>query len=319
MKSMRWGILGASKFAREHMGPALHAAKGSELVALGTSNSEKAKDFWSFAPEMIAYRSYDALLGDTTIGAVYIPLPNNLHVPWALKALAAGKHVLVEKPAALSVEELDTLIAARDASGLILAEAFMILHHPQWLKMRSLVQEGTLGALRRVSTAFSYDNRNDPNNIRNQSAHGGGSLRDIGVYTFGCVRFATGLEPRRIVSKQLTMEAGVDVHAHVTAEFDGFIYDSTTSMRMSRWQFAEFHFEKAVARLSAPFNPRVFGEARLEVFHSDGSVKTYRWPRENQYVLQIEAFQRSVDGAPFIGPLEFSRGTQAMIDDVLGR
>ena len=318
MSTTRWGILGAAKFAREHMGPAIAAAEGAELAALATSAPERAVPFQKFAPILAIYHTYDELLADPTIDAIYIPLPNDMHQPWALKCLAAGKAVLVEKPVGMDVAEIDELIAVRDASGLLAAEAYMIVHHPQWQKMRDLVQSGALGDLRRVSSTFSYDNRADVDNIRQQAARGGGGLRDIGVYTFGSVRFVTGQEPARIISKQLTLENGVDVHAQVTAEFDGFTYDSTTSMRMTPWQCVEFHGETAIARLTAPFNPLVFGEARLDLVQSDGSSEVFRWPRKNHYVLQVEAFQRAMQGEAYACPLEFSRGTQAMIDEVLG-
>ena len=251
MSTTRWGILGAAKFAREHMGPAIAAAEGAELAALATSAPERAFTFQKFAPNLAIYDTYDELLADPTIDAIYIPLPNDMHQPWALKCLAAGKAVLVEKPVGMDVAEIDELIAVRDASGLLAAEAYMIVHHPQWQKMRDLVQSGALGDLRRVSSTFSYDNRADVDNIRQQAARGGGGLRDIGVYTFGSVRFVTGQEPARIISKQLTLENGVDVHAQVTAEFDGFTYDSTTSMRMTPWQCVEFHGETQL-RVSRP-------------------------------------------------------------------
>ncbi len=313
----RWGILGAAKFAREHMGPAINSAQGAELSAIATSSAEKAAPFQKLAPNIDVHLEYDALLADPKIDAVYIPLPNDLHVPWALKALSAGKAVLVEKPVGLTVAQVDQLIAARDKSGLLTAEAFMIVHHPQWQKMRALVQNGALGPLRRVSGTFSYDNRADPANIRHQAKHGGGGLRDIGVYTIGGVRYVTGQEPLRIVSSQITLEADVDVHAQVAAEFSGFTYDSTTSMRMAPWQYMEFHGEDAVARMTAPFNPLVYGEARLEVFHKDGTGEVFRWPRDNHYVLQVEAFQRAMTGETYACPLEFSRGTQVILDEVL--
>lgn len=317
MSVTRWGILGAAKFAREHMAPAIVQAEGAELVAIATSRAEKSVPFQKLAPNMEIFTAYADLLADPNIDAVYLPLPNDLHVPWALKAIEAGKAVLVEKPVGMNVAEIDKLIAARDHSGLLAAEAFMIVHHPQWQKMRSLVQDGTLGALRRVGATFSYDNREDASNIRHQAKHGGGGLRDIGVYTFGATRFVTGQEPLRITSSQLTLEAGVDMHAQITFDFDGFTFDSTTSMRMAPWQYMEFHGEKAVARMTVPFNPLVFGEARLELFRNDGSSEAFRWPRENHYVLQVEAFQRAMQGETYACPLEFSRGTQVMLDEIL--
>ena len=121
MKPVRWGILGAANFAKEQMAPAIHAAKGAELAALATSSPEKAAGFLAFCPGLKIHATYEALLADPTIDAVYIPLPNHLHVEWTLKALAAGKHVLTEKPIALQASEIDQIIAARDASGLLAA------------------------------------------------------------------------------------------------------------------------------------------------------------------------------------------------------
>lgn len=151
------------------MGPAIAAAQGGELVELATSDAQNAVPFQKFAPNLKVHTDYDALLADPNVDAVYIPLPNDLHQPWALKALAAGKAVLVEKPVGMNVAEIDELIAARDASGLFAAEAYMIVHHPQWQKMRELVQSGALGKLRRVSSTFSYDNRADESNIRHSA------------------------------------------------------------------------------------------------------------------------------------------------------
>ncbi|MCA1777033.1 MAG: Gfo/Idh/MocA family oxidoreductase, partial [Loktanella sp.] len=145
---MRWGVLGAANFAKQHMAPAIHAAKGAELYALATSSPEKAAGFQAFAPGLAIHDSYDALLADPMVDAVYIPLPNHLHVEWSVKALEAGKHVLCEKPMTLAAPEFDQLIAARDKAGKLAAEAFMIVHHPQFARARELVQAGAIGALR---------------------------------------------------------------------------------------------------------------------------------------------------------------------------
>ena len=197
MADVRWGILGAAKFAREFMGPALTLAAGGRVAALATSHPEKAEPFRRFAPDLRVHRGYEALLADPDVDAVYIPLPNPLHVEWSLKAIRAGKHVLCEKPMAMRAEEFEALIAARDAAGVVVAEAFMIVHHPQWQRTRQLLAEGAIGRLRRIDGAFSYDNR-DAANIRNQAGMGGGGLRDIGVYVLGGARFATGLEPTEV-------------------------------------------------------------------------------------------------------------------------
>ena len=192
MAHLRWGILGAAKFAREHMGPAIHAARSAELVALATRDAARAAPFHAFCPHMAVHDSYDALLSDPEVDAVYIPLPNHMHVEWTLKALDAGKHVLCEKPMAMQASEFDALIAARDRSGCLAAEAYMIVHHPQWIRVREMIQGGAIGTVRHVTGAFSFDNRSDVGNIRNRAETGGGGLRDIGVYVFGSARYVLG-------------------------------------------------------------------------------------------------------------------------------
>src|SRR5690242_4223952 len=139
MSDVRWGILGAAKFAREFMGPALALAAGGRIVALATSDPAKAEPFMAFAPGIRVHADYDALLSDPDVDAVYVPLPNHLHVEWSLKAMQAGKHVLCEKPMAMQASDYDRLIAARDAAGVLAAEAFMIVHHPQWQRARRLL------------------------------------------------------------------------------------------------------------------------------------------------------------------------------------
>lgn len=315
-----WGILGAAKFAAEHMAPAIHAAQGAELVALATSSPDKAAPFQAFCPKLRLHDSYEALLADPAIDAVYIPLPNHLHLEWSLKAIAAGKHVLTEKPMTMAAPEFDRLIAARDATGLLVAEAYMIVHHPQWIKARDLIALGAIGRLEHVDTAFSYDNRADPGNIRNRPETGGGGIRDIGVYTYGSVRFAAGAEPLQLEAR-LRRENGVDTWAQVVGEMAGpmgrFTYSAMTSMRLIPRQEVVFQGETGLLRLTAPFNAGLFGEATVELHRKGALAEILRFPAVNQYVLQVEAFGRSLrDGVPFGCPLEFSKGTQAMIDTI---
>lgn len=315
---VRWGVLGASKFAREKMGPAIHAAGRGELAALATSSPEKAAPFAAMVPGLRVHSSYEDLLADPEIDAIYVPLPNHLHVEWAEKALAAGKHVLVEKPIAMRADQFDGLIAARDKSGLVVAEAYMIVQHPQWHKAKEIYEAGDIGTLRRVSAAFSYDNSADPGNIRNTPDTGGGSIPDIGVYIYGSTRFVTGEEPTEILSTKIEFENGVDVWAHVTAQFPSFHFTGITSMRMSPWQDMTFHGDKGLMRLTAPFNPAVYDQAQIELHLPNMETRVYRFPWDNHYVNQVESFNRSVlDGAPYPCTLEFVRGTQEMIDMVL--
>ena len=314
---LRWGILGASKFALEHMLPAMQLAKSTECVALATSNFQSAKPFLSINPEISVYESYDALLCNSNVDAIYIPLPNHLHVHWSRQAIQAGKHVLCEKPIALKADEIDELIRLRDTSGLLLAEAFMIVHHPQWQHAKRLLKSGVIGDLIQVDGVFSYNNSSDPTNIRNRVVTGGGGLPDIGVYTFGSTRFMTEEEPEEILHASISWENGVDVWANVSAQFPSFRFMGVTSMRMQARQEMNFHGSDGLIRLTAPFNPQVFGLAEVHLFRDEGKLQTFSFPIGNHYVKQLEAFYASVEeGADYPCTLEFSKGTQHMIDMV---
>ena len=320
MKTVNWGVLGAAKFAREHMARAIHEAEGARLHSLATSDPAKAEGFRAFCPDLKVHASYDALLADPEVDAVYIPLPNHLHVEWTRKAARAGKHVLTEKPIALAAVEIDGLIALRDASGLLVTEAYMIVHHPQWQRARQLVAEGAIGRILHADAAFSYDNRADPGNIRNRPETGGGSIPDIGVYAYGSVRWTTGAEPVAVRSR-IARENGVDVFAQVMADMEGpggrFTYAAMTSMRLPPRQEVVFQGEGGVMRLTAPFNAGLFGEAQLHLFRPGQPDHVERFPGARQYRNQVEAFGRTIrEGAPYPWSLEDARGTQAMIDRV---
>ena len=321
MKAVKWGVLGAAKFARDHMAPAIHAARGAELYALATAWEDKANEFKTFCPGLKVHPTYESLLADPEVEVVYIPLPNHLHVLWTLKALAAGKHVLCEKPIALNAREIDQIIHARDAAKKLAAEAFMIVFHPQWRRAKQLVEEGAIGRVSHVDAAFSYDNRAETDNIRNRPETGGGGVRDIGVYTYGGMRFVTGAEPVELQAK-VRREGGVDVWAQVSAVMGGpmgrFTYGAMTSMRLFNRQEVVFQGDKGMIRVAnAPFNAGLHDQAQLELHQPGGRVTIERFPGVNQYKLQVEAFSHSVrTGEPYGCPLEFVRGTQAMIDRV---
>lgn len=312
---MRWGILGAAKIARTALLPAFQTAEKAELVALGTGDPAKAAPFAAVAPGL-RVMGYDALLADADVDAIYIPLPNHMHVEWVERALAAGKHVLCEKPLALTAPEIDRLIAARDASGRLAAEAFMVCHHPQWARVRTLLAEGAIGRLGHVEGMFTYHNT-DPGNIRNRPETGGGGLRDIGVYPLVTARFATGAEPGHIRA-DIRRENGVDVFARVWADFPDFTFSMHCGMRLQRRQDMVFHGSTGWIRMTAPFNPPLMGEARIEISRADGSVLVERFPDVDQYRLMVENFGRAARGeAGFACPLEFSRGNQAALDAIL--
>lgn len=319
VKTVGWGILGAGKFAREHMGPAIHAARGARLAAIGTSSPEKAAPFLDFAPDMAVHDTYEAVLADKDVDAVYIPLPNHLHIEWATRALQAGKHVLCEKPIALKASDIDPLITLCDQTGLVCAEAYMIVHHPQWARLRHLIKDGAIGALRHVNGVFTYNNP-DKTNVRFDKSMGGGGLPDVGVYTIGSTRWATGAEPREITCADIDFEGGVDVIARTSARFDGFTATWINAMAIHLTQEMTFLGTEGRIRLTAPFNPGVYAEGRLELTQADGTTRTEHWPNVNQYVLQVEAFGRSIrEGAAYPWTLGDARGTQAVIDAVYAK
>ena len=312
---IRWGVLGASKFALEHMAPAIHAARGAEFAALATSSEEKAAPFRAFCPGLRVVTDYDALLADPGIDAVYIPLPNHLHVEWTCKALEAGKAVLTEKPIALTEAEFDTLIAARDRAGVLAAEAYMIVHHPMWQKARALYREGAIGKLRQVTGVFSYDNRADAGNIRNNSATGGGALRDIGVYTLGSARFVTGAEFEDLQG-EIEWENKVDVVTRASGHIAGAGYFCMVSMRLQLFQEMTFHGEDGLMRVHAPFNADTFGDPTVEL-RTDAGERMWRFTGARHYVNQVENFCAAMRGEmEYPCPLEFSRGTQSAIDAI---
>ncbi|MDJ0859868.1 MAG: Gfo/Idh/MocA family oxidoreductase [Dinoroseobacter sp.] len=315
MTITRWGILGASKFASSTMGPAIHAARGAELAAVATRNPTKAAIF-DFCPGLKVHDSYDALLADPAIDAVYIPLPHTLHVPWGVKALEAGKPVLVEKPLALKAADIDPLIAAQADTGLLAAEAYMIVHHPQWQRVRALVSEGTIGDLIQIDGTFTYDNRSDPGNIRNRAETGGGALPDIGVYPIGATRFVTGAE-HSVIDARIAWENGVDATAQMTGIIAGARLNVMVSMRMAKRQHMTFHGTEGQIHMPAPFNPGSFAEAQLHITDADGIRHIERFPGIDHYVLQVEAFGRSLHaGARYPWSLADAQGTQVAIDAV---
>jgi predicted dehydrogenase len=317
MTHIRWGIIGASKFAHEHMGPAIHAARGAVLSAVASRNPASVGPFQEFAAECRAIAGYDALIADRDIDAVYIPLPHHMHVEWTVKALHAGKHVLAEKPIAMQAEDFDNLIAARDATGLLAAEAYMIVHHPQWKRARQMVADGAIGRVIHITGGFSYDNSDDPQNIRNQAAMGGGGLRDIGVYVLGSARYVMGAELKNISAK-IRLESEFDTFASMQGNMGEATYSAYVSTRMHPHQEMVFHGSEGLLRLTAPFNANIFGEARIELHQPNLGLRIEKFPAANHYVQQVEAFGHSIrTGAAFPWTLEQARGTQEAIDKIL--
>ncbi|MFT5047868.1 MAG: putative dehydrogenase, partial [Porticoccaceae bacterium] len=197
---LKFGILSTAKIALEHLIPAIQQADNAQLVGIASRDLNKATKMAERFNVPHAFGSYEAMLDSPEIEAVYIPLPTAQHVEWSLKAIQAGKHVLVEKPLALKASDITKLIKARDKAGVIVSEAFMVTYHPQWSKVKELLKKKAIGTLRRIESSFTYYNV-DANNMRNIAELGGGALPDIGVYPTVCARFATGLEPTSAVAQ----------------------------------------------------------------------------------------------------------------------
>jgi predicted dehydrogenase len=196
VSKVQWGVLGAAGIAINRVIPAMNTVSNLTVVGIASRDLGKAREAASKAGVEKAYGSYEALLADPAIEAVYIPLPNHMHIEWCVKALEAGKHVLCEKPISMNAKEAEVLIEARNKSGKIIEEAFAIRNHPQWAALRQVIDSGEIGAVRGVQTVMCYNNRN-PNDIRNRADVGGGALYDVGSYAVTGSRMAFNDEPTR--------------------------------------------------------------------------------------------------------------------------
>ncbi len=312
---LTWGILGTARFALGTMAPAIHAARRSHLKSIATRSPGRASPFTELFPRITVEASYEAILNDLEIDAVYIPLPNALHTEWSIKAAEAGKHVLCEKPIGLSTGDIDRLIATRDATGKLIAEAWMPAHHPQWARARDLLQSGAIGTLKTVTGSFSFGGL-DPSNIRLSQEMGGGALYDIGVYPIGGFRFATGLEPAPAHIDWI-LENGVDTSAWIVMRADDVRFNFHLSMRMTKHQHMSFHGTDGTMTLTTPFNAHYWGEGQIHLTKPETEVQVIRFPQVDQYVMQVEnVAAHALDGAPFANPLEFTRGTQSALDAI---
>ena len=314
----RWGILSTAKIGREQLIPAILTAENGVLAAIASRDIAKAKALAEQTGAAHAFGSYEEMLASDAIDGVYIPLPTSQHVEWAVKAADAGKHVLVEKPLALHADRIAEVIAARDRNGVLVCEAFMVIYHPQWLKVRDLVRDGAVGKLRHVQGAFTYYNV-DPVNMRNRPELGGGALPDIGVYPTVATRFVTGREPLRV---QATVERdakfGTDIHSNIKADFSGFDLSFYLSTQLAARQIMVFHGDAGFIEVHAPFNAGGYGDHVVTLHNQDHSEATvYRFPAAQQYRLQVEAFARAARGEKaVVFTLEDSVNNQKVIDAI---
>ncbi|NDV86285.1 Gfo/Idh/MocA family oxidoreductase [Aurantimonas aggregata] len=313
---LNWGILSTAKIGRDRLIPAIAGSRNGSLAAIASRDGERAFEVAATYGIRQALGSYEALLESPDVEAVYIPLPTAQHAEWTLKAIAAGKHVLCEKPMGMNAGEIAEIAAAAAAAGLVVAEAYMVTYHPQWLMVRDLLGAGAIGRLRHVESTFSYHNV-DPANMRNRPDLGGGALRDIGVYPLVGARFATGLEPRRVRATIAVDPAfGTDSFVTGTVDFGDFAMSLTLGTGMAHRQTMVFHGEDGVIEIAAPFNAGLYdGDSVTLHDRSRRRAEIFRFPGVDQYVLQVEAFVDKVRGHDVaVFPLESSRRNQAAID-----
>jgi predicted dehydrogenase len=297
---VRWGILSTAKIGLKKVIPGMQKGSWCEVAAIASRDLSQAEDAARTLGIAKAYGSYEELLADPQIEAIYNPLPNQLHVPWSIKAAEAGKHVLCEKPLSLTVAESRKLLAVRDRTGVKIGEAFMVRTHPQWLRTRELITSGGIGALRSVVGLFSYFNR-DPKNIRNIPECGGGALMDIGCYPVNASRFVFGEEPSRVLSLiERDPEMKVDRLTSGILDFPSGQSIFTCSTQMVPYQRMQFLGTKGRIEIEIPFNAppdrpcRIFIDDGRDVF--GGGVTTESFPICDQYTIQGDVFSRAVRG-----------------------
>ncbi|TPM40143.1 Gfo/Idh/MocA family oxidoreductase [Mesorhizobium sp. B2-3-4] len=314
----RWGVLSTAKIGREHLLPAMVEAENGVLSAIASRDLSKAKALAERFGARHAFGSYEELLASNEVDGVYIPLPTSQHVEWAAKAIEAGKHVLVEKPLALDAKDIAPLIKLRDQKKVLVCEAFMVIYHPQWIKVRDLIASGAIGRLRHVQGAFSYYNV-DPTNMRNQLDLGGGALPDIGVYPTVSTRFSTGKEPSRV---QATIERdktfGTDIYSSIRADFGDFELSFYLSTQMAARQVMVFHGEKGFIEVFSPFNAGLYDHHRVELHNQNHTeAQVFCFPGTQQYRLEVETFARAaLGGKERVFTLEESVLNQKVIDAI---
>lgn len=318
---LRWGVLGAANIAVKKVIPAMQKGGRCEITAIASRDLLKAQAAAAKLGIAKAYGSYEEMLADPEIDAVYNPLPNHLHVPWSIRAAEAGKHVLCEKPLALSTGEARELIAARDRTGVKMGEAFMVRTHPQWLRAREIARSGEIGELRVFIGAFSYFNR-DPKNVRNVAAWGGGGLMDVGCYPIFTSRFIFGEEPVRVAGLvDRDPEFHTDRLASAVLEYPSGQAIMNCGTQLVPYQRVQILGTKGRVEVEIPYNAppdrpcRLFADIGGELFGS--GIRVEEFPVCDQYTIQGDAFAAAVlDGGEVPAPLEDSVRTMAVIEAI---
>jgi predicted dehydrogenase len=319
MRKVKWGVLGVAKIATEKVIPAMQQGEASHIAAIASRELGNARAAAEKLGIERAFGSYEELLADREIEAVYNPLPNELHVPWTLRALAAGKHVLCEKPIGLDAEEARSLIEARNRSGKLVAEAFMVRNHPQWRRAKELAGTGGVGELRAIQTLFSYRVL-DPENVRNRLP-GGGGLYDIGCYAILSARYIFGAEPTRVAATiDHDPNFRTDRLAGAILEFLGGRHSTfTLGTQMSAHQRVTIVGEAGRIEILIPFNAppnrptEIAIDTGVDLF--GGGRRVEQFAICDQYTLQGDAFSRAIlNSTPLEFPIEDAIANMRVID-----
>lgn len=308
----RWGVLSSSKFFLTKVLPAVRNCTRTEIVAIASRDQEKAYRLAQEHGIARAYGSYEALLADPHVDIIYNPTPNYLHVPLSIDALRAGKHVLCEKPIALSTSELDRLIEVQNQTGLRAGEAFMVATHPQWIQVRDWVKQGKIGTLRTIQGFFSYMNV-DSANIRNRPETGGGAMMDIGCYPLFTARFVSGKEPRRVLGlMERDPDFQTDRLTSAVLDFDALQASFTVSTQLIPYQRMHFFGTDGHIEVEIPFNAPPDKPCRI--FLND---EVHELPVADQYTIEFDAFSEAVqEGREVPVTLAVARGNMKAIEAI---
>ncbi|MEO7085065.1 MAG: Gfo/Idh/MocA family oxidoreductase [Gemmatimonadaceae bacterium] len=303
-RPIRWGVLSTANIGLTKVIPAIQSSTGSEVVAIGSRQLTDAQNAATKLGIPRAYGSYDELLADPDIDAIYNPLPNHLHVPMSIRAANAGKHVLCEKPIAMSAKEARELLVARDRNGVQIAEAIMVRTHPQWQRVRELVASGRIGELRLITGHFSYYRR-DPNDVRSKVEYGGGALLDIGGYLITMSRWLFGAEPFEVVGQiERDPDFGVDRLASGLLRFPNGQAVFSCAGQLSLHQRMQILGTRGRIDVEIPFNPAADRPTTLVVDDgrdlNGGGAETIEIPAADQYRLQAERFVDAIRGVGIV-------------------
>jgi len=316
-KKVRWGILSTASIGTEQVIPAMIKGKYCDVRAIASRNKDAAEKVAERFHIPSAYGSYEEVLTDPEIDAVYIPLPNHLHVPWSINAIQAGKHVLVEKPVGLSSEEARRLLdESMKHPELKVMEAFMYRHHPQWIKAKELVDSGVIGSLKTIQSSFSFFDDN-PESIVNSKVFGGGSVMDIGCYPISLSRFLFNAEPTKIHAKlEIHPEFHTDTLATVLLEFEHGTSSFFSSTLMPDNQQVEIFGTKGSIEFELPFNPEADQVARIWLCQEDRK-EAFVFESCDQYTIQGDLFSLAIlNDTPVPTPLQDAVDNMLVIEGI---